>query len=62
MLRIIINVALVILLILVTLFGLGPAIYADGTNTERFYTVLVVIFLYLMIFAIMFFVNKRIRK
>lgn len=59
MARIIINIILVIILILLTWFGLGPAFFADGTGTERFYTLLLVSFFYLLIFAIMFYVNKR---
>jgi hypothetical protein len=59
MARIIINIILVIVLVLLTWFGLGPAFFADGTGTERFYTLLLVSFFYLLIFAIMFYVNKR---
>jgi hypothetical protein len=60
--RILINVALVIILLLLTFFGMGPVIFADGTSTERMYTLLVVVFLYLLIFAIMLYVNKRMKK
>jgi hypothetical protein len=60
--RILINVALVIILLLLTFFGMGPVLFADGTSTERMYTLLVVVLLYLLIFAIMFYVNKRMKK
>jgi hypothetical protein len=60
--RLLINIGLIIILILLTLFGLGPAFFADGTDAERTYTLLVLTFLYLLIFAIMYYVNKRIRK
>ncbi|PKM49611.1 MAG: hypothetical protein CVV02_15355 [Firmicutes bacterium HGW-Firmicutes-7] len=36
----------VILYVLVTFFGLGPALMADGTNKERLYTLIVVLMLY----------------
>lgn len=62
MARKIINVILVITLILITWFGLGPGLFADGTGQERFYTLLVVSFLYLLIFLIMYYVNKRMKK
>lgn len=62
MARRIINVILVITLILITWFGLGPVFFADGTSTEKMYTLLTVSFIYLLIFAIMFYVNKRVKK
>lgn len=62
MARWIVNGAFVIILILITLFGLGPAIFADGTDAERTSTLMVVSVLYLIIFAIMFYANKKIRK
>ena len=62
MIRTIINVVLIILLILVSWLGLGPALFADGTDTERLYTLLTVGFIYLLIFLIMFFVNKRLKR
>ncbi len=62
MARLIINIVLVICLALLTWFGLGPAFFADGTDTERWYTLLLVSFFYLLIFAIMFYVNKRMKK
>ncbi len=62
MYRRIINVIIVITLALVTFFGLGPAFFADGTGSERFYTLLVVSFVYLLLFLIMYYVNKRIKK
>lgn len=60
--RILINVALIILLLLVTFFGLGPVILADGSDSERIYTAVIVVFIYLLLFAIMFYVNKRKKK
>lgn len=57
--RLLINIALIILLLLVTFFGMGPVLLADGTDSERIYTAVVVVFIYLLLFAIMFYVNKR---
>lgn len=62
MLRIIINIVIVVTLILITWFGLGPVFFADGTGQERYYTLMTVSFLYLLLFAIMFYVNKRKKK
>lgn len=59
MIRIIINIVIVIALILITWFGLGPVFFADGTGQERYYTLMIVSFLYLLMFAVMFYVNKR---
>jgi len=62
MARRIINVVLVIILVLLTWFGLGPVFFADGTSTERMYTLAIIVFIYLLIFAIMLYVNKRVKK
>ncbi len=62
MARIIINCCLVIILILLTFFGVGPVLFADGSNEERGLTLTVVTFLYLLIFTIMLYVNKRRKK
>lgn len=50
---------LVILTILVTFFGLGPVLFADGTNRERMNTLLIVLACYLLIFACFYAVYKR---
>jgi hypothetical protein len=60
--RRLINIALIIILILITLFGLGPVVFSDGTRAERYYTALLVTFLYLLILAVMYYVNKRVKK
>jgi heme O synthase-like polyprenyltransferase len=62
MVRIIINIVLVIALVLVTWFGLGPVFFADGTSTEKTYALFTVSFLYLLLFAIMYYVNRHIRN
>jgi hypothetical protein len=58
----IIYVILIILLLLLTFFGLGPVIFADGTSTERMYTLLVVIVLYLLILGAFYLVHRFIKK
>jgi protein-S-isoprenylcysteine O-methyltransferase Ste14 len=58
----IIYVILTVLLLLLTFFGLGPVLFADGTSTERFYTTLVVIVLYLIILVAFYLVNKLMKK
>lgn len=52
---------LVILTILVTIFGLGPVLFADGTDRERLITLLIVLVIYLLIF-VCFYVAYRRRK
>lgn len=39
-----------ILVALVTFFGIGPAIFADGSTTERLSVIAAVIVLYIIIF------------
>ncbi len=58
----IIYVILVLLLLMVTLFGLGPVIYADGTDKERMITLLVVIALYLVILFTFYIIHTRWKK
>lgn len=62
MVKIIINVILIIILILLTWFGLGPVFFADGTGAERTYTLFTVSFLYLLIGLIMFCVNRHFKN
>lgn len=60
--RILLYSAFIILILLVSFFGLGPVLFADGTRTERILTLLVVVALYIVIFVVFYFINKRIRK
>lgn len=50
---------LAILTLLVTFFGLGPVLFADGTYRERMNTLLLVLACYLLIFACFYSVYKR---
>jgi uncharacterized membrane protein len=47
---------------LVTFFGLGPVLLADGGRTERIITLIVVILLYLLLTAITIYLRKILRK
>ncbi|PKM94359.1 MAG: hypothetical protein CVU84_09805 [Firmicutes bacterium HGW-Firmicutes-1] len=44
--KIIIYFLFIILYLLVTFFGLGPVLMADGTNMERLYTLMIVLMFY----------------
>jgi hypothetical protein len=39
----------IILFLLVTFFGLGPVLYADGVLQERLWTALIVLFIYVLL-------------
>jgi hypothetical protein len=58
----IVYVILILLLLAVTLFGLGPVIYADGSDTERMITLLVVVALYLVILFTFYIIHTRWKK
>ena len=58
----IIYVILILLLLIVTLFGLGPVIYADGTDSERMITLLVVVALYVIILFTFYVIHTRWKK
>lgn len=60
--RILLYTVFIILILLVSFFGLGPVLLADGSDTERFVTFLVVVALYILIFVAFYYVNKGIRK
>ncbi|HHV94986.1 MAG TPA: hypothetical protein GXX37_00695 [Clostridiaceae bacterium] len=53
----------IIMYLLVTFFGLGPVLLADGTTTERVITFLVVVTIYVLLtIAFRFVVKKMVRK
>lgn len=60
--RTILNILLIILTVLISFFGMGPVLFADGSSQERTLTLLVVIALYLILILAFYFVNRRIRK
>lgn len=60
--RLAVWILFVILLLLVTFFGLGPVILADGTANERFATLAVVIALYVILALLLRFLTKRLKN
>ncbi len=50
---------LAIFTVLVTIFGLGPVLFADGTTRERMNTLLLVLSCYVLIFACFYTVYRR---
>jgi len=53
----------IIMYLLVTFFGLGPVLLANGTTTERVITFLVVVTIYVLLtIAFRFVVKKMVRK
>lgn len=57
--KIIFYIIISVIFILVTFFGLGPVIFADGSMGERVTTLLVVLLLYLILGLITVFLVKR---
>ena len=49
----------IIIYLLVTFFGLGPVLFADGTTTERVITFLIVVAIYVLLTIVFRFVVKR---
>ncbi len=52
----------IILYLLVTLFGLGPVLLADGSNQERLITFAIVVVIYLSLTIIFRFIIKKINR
>jgi len=50
------------LYVLVTVFGLGPVLLADGTTQERLITLLIVLVIYALLSAAFLAIFKRFRK
>jgi membrane protease YdiL (CAAX protease family) len=60
--RVFVYIVTAILFLLVTFFGLGPVIFADGTTGERLITLLVVLLIYLLLILILVWVKKKLSK
>lgn len=54
-----INFLFVLLYAMTTLFGLGPVLFADGSNKERTVTLVVVLLIYVAITILLRIVLKR---
>lgn len=50
------------LFVIVTFFGIGPVILADGTLTERLLTLAIVIITYIVLIGIFRYWRKKINK
>ena len=50
--RILIHIIFIILLALVTFFGIGPVLLADGVMSERLLTLAIVIVIYLILIVL----------
>ncbi|MDR7077772.1 membrane-bound ClpP family serine protease [Neobacillus niacini] len=47
--KVLIHAIFIILFLLVTFFGLGPVLYADGVILERMWTAAIVVVLYVLL-------------
>jgi len=61
LMKIFLNIIIIIALVAVTFFGLGPVLLADGSKTERLLTLLVVLALYFLLVLALKWVKKRYR-
>ena len=59
--RTIIHIIFIVLLALVTFFGMGPVLFADGVMSERITTLIIVILIYIFIVAVYRGVLKRVK-
>lgn len=55
----IVYILFIVAFLLITVFGLGPALLADGSDLERFLTLAVVILLYLILILLFVLFVKR---
>jgi small-conductance mechanosensitive channel len=60
--KLLIYIVFIILFILVTFFGLGPVLMADGSAGERVATLMVVIVLYVILALLLRFFIKRVNN
>lgn len=60
--KILIYLIFIILYLLVTFFGLGPVMLADGSDTERTITLAVVMAVYIVITVVFTYIIKRINN
>jgi hypothetical protein len=49
LMKFLVHAFFIILILLVTFFGLGPVLYADGVIQERVWTAIVVVVLYALV-------------
>lgn len=58
----ILNIILVISTLLVTFFGMGPVLMADGSIQERLLTLFIIIGIYIILVIGYYFVNRRVKR
>lgn len=59
--RTIIHIIFIALLALITFFGLGPTLLADGAMSERITTLIIIVLIYILIIAVYRGMLKRIK-
>ena len=59
--RILIHIIFIILLSLVTFFGIGPVLFADGVMSERLLTLAIVIVIYLILIVLYRMILRKVR-
>lgn len=57
-----IYIIFILLYLLITFFGLGPVLYADGSNEERMITLAIVVVIYLILTISLRFILKKIKR
>lgn len=50
------------LFLLVTFYGIGPVVFADGVMSERLFTLAIVIIIYVILFALFRYWKKHLNK
>jgi hypothetical protein len=60
--RFLIYIVFIILYLIVTFFGLGPVLFADGSNQERIITFVIVLVIYLCLTIFLRFLIKKINR
>ncbi len=62
LMKIIFYIIMAVAFILVTFFGIGPVLFADGQMAERMFTLAIVILIYLILIFITIVVSKRMKS
>ena len=52
-------ISICVIFILVTFFGLGPVLYADGPTTERMLTLFIVLLIYTILITLTVYIGKK---
>jgi hypothetical protein len=60
--KVIVDILFVALFLLITFFGIGPVLFADGSDRERLITFLVVLLIYAIWFILLTLWRRKSRK